>query len=399
VIAIIAPGNYPFAIPVIQMLMALMAGNAVILKPSPHTPLVGQKIAELSRRANLPTGLLTVIHVADADAAHLTSHPGLNKIVFTGSVEVGRRVMASAAAVPTPVVLELGGKDAAIVAPDANIQRAARGIVWYSMANSGQTCAGVEQVFVHAGVYDRFVAEATALVESLRAGDGLSADVDVGPLQTHRQLELIEEHVEAAREQGARILTGGYRRTGSGLHYAPTVLAGVAPHMAIACEETFGPVLPITRVDSLEEAVQLVNASAYGLTASVWTENKALGLDLARRLRAGAVNINDHAFHFAEPGATWGGVGHSGFGRTTGLYGLMEMVAPKYISSDMGRAVAEAWWYPYDEHLLHFLRNAIRLLYGPLERRPWALLSLLLNPRTWQRVDLFRFARAIRKWL
>jgi acyl-CoA reductase-like NAD-dependent aldehyde dehydrogenase len=399
VLAIISPWNYPFTIPAIQTMSALLAGNAVVLKPSPFTPLVGQKIAELARRADLPAGLLHVIHLDDQDASYFTSHPGVDKILFTGSVETGRKVMASAAQVPTPVVLELGGKDAAIVAPDADLKRAVPGIVWYAMANAGQTCAAVERAYVHTALYDRFVDEAVSLVRQLRVGEGTRSDTEVGPLTNERQLAHVEALVEDAKAKGARVLIGGYRVPGDGYFYAPTVLVDVTPEMRLMQEEVFGPLLPIFRVDSLDEAVTASNHGNFGLTGSVWTRDERKGAELAQQVRAGAVNVNDHAFHWGEPGASWGGVGASGFGRTNGAQGLMEMVNLKFISTDARGGVLDLWWYPYNEALSQHLRNTVRFLYGSGDRRAWALISILLNPRTWGRINLLRFLAAFRKWL
>jgi succinate-semialdehyde dehydrogenase/glutarate-semialdehyde dehydrogenase len=396
VIAVISPWNYPFSIPATQVLTALLAGNGVILKPSPFTPLIGQKIAELARRAGLPSGLLSVIHIEDADAPYLTSHPGVDKIIFTGSVETGRRVMASAAQVPTPVVLELGGKDAAIVAPDADLKRAVPGIVWYAMANAGQTCAGIERAYVHSAIYDRFVDEAVALAGRLKVGEGIRQETEMGPLTNERQLAHIEALVEDAKAKGARVLVGGYRLQGEGTFYAPTVLVDVTPEMRLMQEEAFGPLLPILRVDSVEEAVESANQSRFALTGSIWTRDERKGLELARRLRGGAVNLNDHAFHYGDPGVGWGGNGASGFGRTNGAQGLMELVNLKFISADMRRGALELWWYPYNEALAQLLRNVARFLYGPRDRKLWAMVSLLLNPRTLTRLSLRQLLAAFR---
>jgi acyl-CoA reductase-like NAD-dependent aldehyde dehydrogenase len=398
VIAIISPWNYPFTIPLIQVLTALMAGNGVVLKPSPHTPLIGQKIAELLRQTDLPAGLFHVIHCEDSIAPHLTSHPGIDKIIFTGSVVTGRKVMASAAQVPTPVVLELGGKDAAIVASDADLKRTVNGVVWYGMTNAGQTCASVERVYVHRDIYDAFVKETVELVQTLKVGEGIDSATQVGPLTNEQQLRIVQEQVEDAKAKGAQVLVGGYPIQGQGYFYAPTVLVNVTPEMRIMQEETFGPVLPIARVNSLEEAVSEANRIPYGLTGSVWTRNEKMGQSIAEQMRAGAVNINDHAYHFGDPAAAWGGVGNSGHGRTHGVYGLMEMVNTKFISSDMRRGVLEPWWYPYNEQSRHFLSNAVRMLYGQSSRRLWAAMTLMLNPRTW-RLPLVRIATRLRKLL
>ena len=212
------------------------------------------------------------------------------------------------------------------------------------------------------------------------------------------QLWLVQEQVEDAKAKGAQVLVGGYVIQGPGYFYAPTVLVDVTPGMRIMQEETFGPVIPIVRVNSLEEAVTEANSIPYGLTGSVWTRNEKTGQAVAEQMRAGAVNINDHAYHFGDPAAAWGGVGNSGHGRTHGKFGLMEVVNYKFISSDMRRGVLEPWWYPYNEGSRHFLSNAVRMLYGQSSRRLWAAMTLMLNPRTW-RLPLARLVMQIRKVL
>lgn len=399
VVAIISPWNYPFGIPFQQVASALVTGNAVVLKPSPFTPLIGQKIAELGRLAGLPAGVLQVLQVDDADAPHLVSHPDVDKIIFTGSTATGRKVMAAAAAHPTPVILELGGKDPAFVCADADLDRAGPGIVWYAMANSGQTCASIETVYVERSIADAFIRRVVAEIERLRVGNPLDPEVEIGPLTNERQLQIVEEHVADAVAKGAQALVGGRRRPGPGYFFEPTVLVNVDHSMRIMTEETFGPVLPVVVCDSMEEAVRLANESLYGLTASIWTRDMNRADVLARRIQAGAVNINDHACNWGEPSASWGGVGHSGFGRTHGEFGLLELVNIKWVSADNRPGELEAWWYPYDEGTLHLLRNAVRFLFGPTQRRPYALISLLLNPRTYQRVNLVRLVANFRKWL
>ncbi len=383
VVAIIAPWNSPFGIPTLHSLTALLAGNAVVLRPSPLTPLVAQKIAELMRQAELPNGLFTVIHIEEEDVPALTGHPALNKIVFTGSAERGREVMASAAQGPTPVVLELAGPSVAIVAPDADVRRAARGIVWGAMANSGQSPTPVGAVWVQAALYDSFVEEARRLVERLRVGEGIEPGTEIGPLISEQQLARVEAQVEEARADGARVLAGGYRLNRPGFFYAPTVLADVAPQGRFLSEGQGGPVLPILRVPTLDEAVAHANGAGWVLAASVWTSDEQLGAALAGRLRAANVSLNSHPFQ-AEPMAAWNSAGQRGSGRMQGEWGLLEMVAPRTIVSEVRGGGREPWSFPYDEDTAHFLRNRARLLHGPGARRPWALLSLLLNPRVWR---------------
>ncbi|HYN87065.1 MAG TPA: aldehyde dehydrogenase family protein [Ardenticatenaceae bacterium] len=399
VVAIISPWNYPFAIPFGQIATALVAGNAVILKPSPFTPLVGQKIADLGRRAGLPTGVLQVIHLEDADAPALTAHPGIGKILFTGSLATGRKVMAAASTVPTPVVLELSGKDPALVCADADLARAVPGIVWSALANAGQTCASVERVYVERPIAEAFTRRVVEEVRRLRVGDPADPNVEVGALTNEQQIHIVEEQVADALAKGATLLVGGYRLQRPGYFYAPTVISDVDHSMRLMADETFGPVLPIMVCDSMDEAIGLANQSSYGLTASIWTRDMGKAQALAERIRAGAVIVNDHAAHWGEPTASWGGTGHSGFGRTRGPQGLLEMVNAKWISLDSRRGQLDPWWYPYNEGALHLLRNAIRFLFGPTERRAYALATLLLNPRTYQRVNILRFLASVRKWL
>lgn len=398
VVALITPWNYPFGIPFIQIAAALAAGNTVVLKPSPITPLVGQKIADVCRQAGLPAGVVNVVHLRNEDAPALVEHPDITKVFFTGSVATGRRVMETASRVPKPVVLELGGKDPAIVAADADLDRAVPGIVWYALANCGQTCAAVECVYVHRAIAEFFTQRVVELVRRLRVGDPLDPETDIGPLTTEQQLQTVEAHVQDAVSQGARVLVGGHRLDRPGFFYAPTVLVDVKPSMRIMQEETFGPVIPIMAVETLDEAVELANRSPFGLTASVWTTSPTLGRDLAMRLQAGAVHVNDHACHWAEPRAAWGGVRQSGFGRVLGPHGLMEMVNVKVITEEYRPGAVEAWWYPYNKHVAGLLSNTARALYGPFIRRPLALLNLLANPRTRERINLLEYIRHLRTW-
>ncbi|MCB0075996.1 MAG: aldehyde dehydrogenase family protein [Anaerolineales bacterium] len=395
IVAIISPWNYPFSIPIGQVMAALMAGNAVVLKPSPYSPLTAQRIAELLRQAELPPGLFHVLHIEDDDAPHLTAHPEVNKVIFTGSVATGRKVMASAAAGPTPVVLELGGKDAAIVAADADLTRTVAGILWFAMANSGQTCAGIERVYVEETIYDRFVSEMKRQMLALRVDEGSRATSDVGPLSNEAQLATVEAQLADAVAQGARVEVGGHRLNRPGLFFAPTLLTEVREEMEVMQQETFGPLLPVAKVQSLDEAVKRANALPYGLSASVWTTNERLGWEIASQLRAGAVAINDHAFHWGEPTTPWGGVNQSGFGHTHGEAGLLEMVNVKLVSYDGRREALDAWWYPYDEQSRSFLQNSARFLYGRGLQRFWALISLAFNRRTWQRLNLVDFVRGL----
>jgi succinate-semialdehyde dehydrogenase/glutarate-semialdehyde dehydrogenase len=305
--------------------------------------------------------------------------------------------MVSAAKNLTPVVLELGGKDAAVVCRDADLERAARGVVWGAFVNSGQTCASVERVYVEREVADAFLARVVELTRELRVGDPAAGEVEMGALTLERQRKIVEEHVFDAVAKGARVLTGGAAPAGPGWFYPPTVLAGVDHTMRVMREETFGPVLPIMVVGSLEEAIRLANDSEYGLTASGWTRDRAVARRLAEELSAGVVTINDCVYSYGEPTAPWGGVRHSGIGRTHGALGLREMVSARYVASEF-RSGPNLWWYPYgsDFHRLMSAANRSQHARGFL-RRLSGLVALLGFRRFWQRVSLRGIARNIDK--
>jgi acyl-CoA reductase-like NAD-dependent aldehyde dehydrogenase len=386
VVLVITPWNYPLGIPLPIVAAALVAGNTVVLKPAPSATLVGLRIGALARRAGLPEGVVNVIAIDDALAPALVADPRLGKIVFTGSVATGKKVMAAAASNLTPVVLELGGKDPAIVCRDADLERAAPGIVWGAFMNAGQTCASVERVYVERDVAEPFLARVVEETARLRLRPAVGAPGEIGPLSLERQRKIVEEHVEDARRKGARVLTGGAAVPGPGFFYPPTVLSNVDHTMAVMREETFGPVLPVMTVDSIDHAIRLANDSDYGLTASAWTRSRQTARRLQRELQAGTVTINDGLSSFGEPAAPWGGFKRSGIGRTHGLVGLREMVRPKYVSFDRGRT-PELWWYPYDERYERLLSAANRALHA---RSPWRRLFHLIRlagyRRLWRRL-------------
>ena len=389
VVLAIKPWNYPWGQSVPVVGSALAAGNTVVLKPAPATTIAGLRIGALARKAGFPDGVVNVVATDDAVAASLVEDPRVGKIVFTGSVATGKKVMAAAARNLTPVLLELGGKDPAIVCRDADLDRAAKGIVWAAFLNAGQTCASVERVYVEKEVKDAFLAKVLEETRGLkRAGEGRGGEL--GPLTLERQRRTVEAHVADALAKGARALTGGSTPAGPGLFYPPTVLVDVDHTMTVMREETFGPVLPILAVDSLDEAIRLANDSPYGLTASGWTRSEETGRRLQRELVAGVVTINDHVSSFGEPTAPWGGVKWSGIGRIHGLLGLREMVHPKYVSLDRGRG-PELWWYPYDAETDRLVSRAAVALYSTsFWRRVGAQLRLIRFGRLWRRFGPWR---------
>ena len=396
VILAIKPWNYPWGQSLPVLAAALVAGNTVVLKPAPATTLVGLRMGALARKAGLPDGVVGVLAVDDGVAASLVEDPRVGKIVFTGSVGTGRKVMAAAAKNLTPVVLELGGKDAAIVCRDADLEFAARGIVWNAFMNAGQTCSSVERVYVERPVVEPFLAKVLEEARRVRLKDEAGAG-EVGPLTLERQRRVVEAHLADAVARGARVLLGGERPGGPGLFYKPTVVVDVDHGMTLMKEETFGPVLPVMAVDSLDEAIRLANDSDYGLTASGWTRSAQTAERLQRELVAGVVSINDHSSSFAEPQAPWGGMKASGIGRIHGRAGLREMVQPKYVSFDSGSKPA-LWWYPYDGDYKALLSGVAPALYAKsFARRLAGQLGLMRFSRLWRRFGLGRLAMGLDK--
>lgn len=361
VVGIISPWNFPLATPLDEVVMALMAGNAVVLKPSELTPLIALKIGELFNRAGLPTGLLE-IPTGDGSTGAALIEARVDKIMFTGSVATGKRVAEAAARYLIPVVLELGGKDPMIVLEDADLENAARGAVWGAFANAGQACASVERCYVHESIAPKFIEIVVAETKALRQGVGTEPGVDLGSMTNERQLEIVESHVEDARERGATILTGGQRgENREGYFYQPTVLTNVDQDMTIMRDETFGPVLPVMTFSSDDEAVRLANDSDYGLTASVWTKDIARGRALAERIEAGTVMVNEVVYTHGIAQTPWGGVKDSGYGRTHGRMGLLEMVWPQHIHINRISFLPDLWWFRYSP--------AAERLFGSLARR------------------------------
>jgi acyl-CoA reductase-like NAD-dependent aldehyde dehydrogenase len=347
VIGIISPWNYPFSIPATETLAALVAGNAVVLKPSEFTSLVALELRSLLYAAGVPPDVFQVV-VGDGETGAALIHSPIDKMVFTGSVATGRRIAAVAAERLLPVVLELGGKDPMLVLDDADVDVASSAAVWGAFVNAGQTCLSVERCYVHRSLYEAFLKACAKKTKSLRVGHGLDRETDVGPMIHERQLQIVEARVEDAVVRGARILAGGSRLPELGPNfYQPTVLADATHEMRIMQEETFGPVLPVMAFGSDDEAVRLANDTEFGLAASVWTRDAARGERLARRIQAGTVMVNDVVSCFGISEAPHGGVKSSGIGRAHGRFGLEEMVRLKYLDVDRMPSMKKVWWYGY----------------------------------------------------
>ncbi len=373
VVGVIAPWNYPWSIPFGEVAIALMAGNGVVLKPASLTPLLGERIKDVFEKGGLPEGLVRVVHGGGAVGDAL-ARSSVGKVFFTGSVEVGRKVGEVCARELKGSVLELGGKDPAIVCADADLDNAVSGIVWGGFANAGQTCSGIERVYVMREVAERFVAGVAREAERLRLGPPLEWETEIGPMTADSQYEIVVELIEDAVRSGARKLCGGPVEVPGlpGKFVAPTVLTDVTHEMRIMNEEIFGPVLPIVVVDSEQEAIELANDSEFGLGASVWTGDRKRGERIARRIESGMVWINDHSFSHGACQCAWGGVKDSGVGRSHSKFGFYECVNIKMNAWEPG-FTRDFWWHPYDRTLGEAVRSSAKLLYGKGEVRGKAL--------------------------
>jgi acyl-CoA reductase-like NAD-dependent aldehyde dehydrogenase len=364
VMGIISPWNYPFSTPATETLAALATGNAVVLKPSEFTSLAALELGALLHEAGVPKEVLQVV-VGDGSTGAALVRAEIDKLVFTGSVQTGKRIAEAAAARLLPVVLELGGKDPMLVLDDADVEVASSGAVWGAFMNAGQACLSVERCYVHRSLYDRFVEACVRKTKQLRVGSGLDIKTDVGPMIHQRQLGIVESQVKDALDHGAHVLIGGARLQALGPHfYAPTVIVNVTHDMKIMREETFGPVLPIMPFDNEQEGIRLANDSDYGLGASVWTRNRTRGEAVASQIQAGTVMVNDCVSCFGISEALHGGVKASGLGRTHGHFGLEEMVRVKYLDVDLLGGMKKSWWYGYGEKFTRQMEGVIDLMFA-----------------------------------
>lgn len=337
VIALVMPWNFPFALPLRTIVPALLAGNTVVLKPSEITPRTGQLIFDLLEHI-VPAGVFNVVQ-GGGDVGGSLIASDVDFVVFTGSTATGKKVAHACAELLRPCVVELGGKDAAIVLKDADLERAANGILWGAMMNAGQNCGAVERVYAEKDIAETLAKKIAEAAKALRFKD------DFGPLTTPAQRRIVERHVAAAKDAGAKILTGGEGIDEQG--FQPTVVTIDADDSPLIADETFGPVVPVTAVADVEEAIRRANASRYGLTASLWTRDVRKAEKLAHRLHAGVVTINNHSFTGAIPSLPWGGMGESGWGFTGTPLALDHLTRPFAVVVDRNRAARETWWYPY----------------------------------------------------
>jgi len=368
VVAIISPWNYPFSIPMAQVIPALATGNAVLLKPSELTPWSGQLIAELVEQAKFPPGLVQVLQGrGDLGAAIIEAGP--DKVFFTGSVATGQRIAEACATKLIPSVLELGGKDAMIVLADADLEIASSAAVWGGFMNCGETCISVERIYVEQPAAERFTQLCVEKTRKLRIGPATDPDAEIGPMIRLTQLEKVEAQLHDAVERGAQVLTGGNRRPDLGANFLqPAVVTNVDHSMQLMREETFGPVIAIRSVATADEAVALANDSPFGLSASVWTTDNGRGREIASRIRAGSVMINDVASYYGITEAPHGGPGSSGWGHTHSRLGLLEMVRVKYIDVDRLPRIAKSWWFGYTAELAAAANAFVETLFAPSRR-------------------------------
>lgn len=366
VIGIISPWNYPFGIPFSEVVMGLLAGNAVILKTASETQMVGRRLEEAFMTAGLPQGVFSYLNLPGRVAGEAFLRGGVDKLFFTGSVPVGKQLMALAAESLTPVSLELGGNDAMLVCPDADLERASAGAVWAGLSNCGQSCGGVERVYVHRAIYGHFMELLKKRVEALRIGQDLDHNVDLCAMTTQRQMEAVRRHLDDALAKGAKVFAQALPPQGVTGNFMPaTVLSGVTHEMDVMREETFGPILAVMKVANMDEAVALANDSQLGLTGSVWSKNHGQARRLARRIKAGAITINDHLMSHGLAETPWGGFKESGIGRTHGKLGFDEMTEPQVIVDDILPGLRKnMWWHPHGPQVYAGLKGIIDFLYG-----------------------------------
>jgi acyl-CoA reductase-like NAD-dependent aldehyde dehydrogenase len=358
VIGVIGPWNYPVLTPIGSIGYALAAGNAVVFKPSEYTPATGNWLVERFAEVVPEQPVLQIVFGTGEVGAALC-HSGVDKLAFTGSTATGKRVMAACAETLTPVLVECGGKDAMIVDADADLDKAAAAAVWGGMTNAGQTCVGIERVYVADAAYDAFLPRLVERAKQLKVG--VENGSDFGPITMPSQIDTIRRHISDALARGGRAVLGGEDAVAPP-YVQPTILVDVPDDAAAVQEETFGPTLTVTRVADADEAVRLANGTRYGLGGAVFSRGH--GLELARRLRSGMTSVNSVISFAGMPALPFGGVGDSGFGRIHGADGLREFARPKAITKRRMRSVLPALSFDRTPKQVNMIGRVVRLLHG-----------------------------------
>lgn len=361
-ILIISPWNYPFYQGIVPTILAFLAGNAVIYKPSEITPLKPLWDKLIAESGFLKDAFQVVYGGREVGAQLIESKP--DKIHFTGSVRAGKEIMALCAKQLIPVDLELGGKDAAIVFDDVNLERTVNGVMWGAFTTAGQSCTSLERLYVHENIYDNFLKMLVDRTQKLRPSHPnrdikKADDCDVGCISSPQQVRIIEDHIEDAIRSGATVMCGGIKEKGSP-HIPPTVVAGVTHQMKLGMEETFGPVVAVMKFKTEQEAIDLANDSPYGLGGSVWSKDLVRGERVAKAIKTGNVSINNHMITEANPSLPFGGIKDSGFGRYKGDYGLTTFSNIKSILIDKQSDMIDPHWYPFTNEKFTLLNNMMQ---------------------------------------
>ncbi|MFO7798023.1 MAG: aldehyde dehydrogenase family protein [Promethearchaeia archaeon] len=356
VICVIGPYNYPFTIPFQQIVQSLMAGNSVVFKPSSETVLTGKKIQEIFDEVDLPENLVQTVYGSGSKVGNPLID-NADKVIFTGSTATGKRIMQRGANTLTEVDLELGGKSAMIVFPDANIERAVLAARWGCFTNAGQVCASVKRLYLHEDIYDDFIDKLVASTKKLKQDIPTKPNVDVGAMINEEQLNWVDKMVKTGIEEGAEVLVGGRRNPDlKGYFYEPTIMIAKSNDMRVVQEEIFGPVLVVLRFKDDKEVIEMVNDNQYGLTSSVWTQDREFGKKIAEEIDTGSVMVNEVVYTFALASTPWGGTKNSGIGRTHGKLGFYEVSRPLHINIDEYKE-PDLWWMPYDEDYDEIIEN------------------------------------------